>query len=239
MLKIMIDGQAPISFQWGTENHHPIIQRQIPVIFEYTETADYIPLFIELDTDDPPMEIAAMINGEVKGAAVYTGEVTEILLYLDEEDLNEEIEIVFAYNTRSTPEPKRNFGLVNRTTKQVDYVPLIVRPRVQYYHIKFTEKENNELAQPFIQLQQNYPNPFNPDTRIDFYISHDDFVTVSIFNIRGQRVKDVYRGPLQAGKHHAIWDGTDSSGKPVSSGVYMYRLQTRQGSVQRRMALIK
>ncbi len=76
---------------------------------------------------------------------------------------------------------------------------------------------------------ENYPNPFNPSTTISFSVTQNsDFVSLEIFNIKGQKVKQLVSNSanqLSAGQHSVVWDGTDENNKPVSSGIYMYQLK--------------
>jgi len=89
------------------------------------------------------------------------------------------------------------------------------------------------------QLSQNYPNPFNPTTSISFNLPEAGQVTLAVYNILGQQVAIVAEGLFSAGPHEVVWDGTDDSGVPVSSGVYLYRIQTGQFSETRKMLLMK
>ena len=86
----------------------------------------------------------------------------------------------------------------------------------------------DEIPKPQVSLS-NYPNPFNPETTISFNVTQtSSFVTLEIFNIKGQKVKQLIStsaNQLSAGQHSIVWDGTDSSNKPVSSGIYMYQLK--------------
>ncbi|MDP8202622.1 MAG: T9SS type A sorting domain-containing protein [Candidatus Tenebribacter burtonii] len=71
----------------------------------------------------------------------------------------------------------------------------------------------------------NYPNPFNPFTLIQFTLPDDvENPVVEIFNIKGQKIKTLANNELTKGKHSTIWNGDDEFGKPVSSGVYFYKL---------------
>ncbi len=87
---------------------------------------------------------------------------------------------------------------------------------------------DDEFPKPEITLS-NYPNPFNPETTISFSVKQNsDFVNLEIFNIKGQRVKQLVSdsaNQLSAGQHFVIWDGTDKNNQPVSSGIYMYQLK--------------
>ena len=71
----------------------------------------------------------------------------------------------------------------------------------------------------------NYPNPFNPTTTISFSVTQtSSFITLEIYNIKGQKVKQLVSDQLSAGQHSIVWNGDDRSGKSVGSGVYLYKL---------------
>ncbi len=98
----------------------------------------------------------------------------------------------------------------------------------------------NETSVPkSYALHQNYPNPFNPSTSITYALPLACKVEITLFNLTGQRVRTLVSGSRPAGEHSVIWDGRDSQGRPVSSGVYLYRLDTNEFSTGRKMLLIK
>jgi len=74
-------------------------------------------------------------------------------------------------------------------------------------------------------LRQNYPNPFNPATALDFGLSKEGAATVRVLDIHGRLVRTLISGRLPAGQHRATWDGNDSSGRAVASGVYVVELE--------------
>ncbi len=86
------------------------------------------------------------------------------------------------------------------------------------------------------QLSQNYPNPFNPSTTIDFDIGFLDGlnqdIAFSIYNIRGQEVRNLMETQMQPGSYSITWNGLDDQGKQVSSGIYFARLMTGKGYVK-------
>ncbi len=86
------------------------------------------------------------------------------------------------------------------------------------------QHEEYQIIPPQIELYANYPNPFNPVTTISFSIPDDCKVDVSIYNIKGQKVKRLVNEEMEKGLHKIVWDSTDNSGKSVSSGVYFYKL---------------
>lgn len=83
-------------------------------------------------------------------------------------------------------------------------------------------------------LEQNYPNPFNPATQIAFNIPEASNVTLEVFNIQGQHITTLVDGNLSAGRHQVSFDGSD-----LSSGIYMYRIQSNHQVETRIMTLIK
>jgi len=84
---------------------------------------------------------------------------------------------------------------------------------------------DNELPLPEITLS-NYPNPFNPETTISFSVTQNsDFVTIDIFNIKGQKINSLVNEQLLKGEHSITWNGEDELSKTVSSGVYLYKLK--------------
>lgn len=88
-------------------------------------------------------------------------------------------------------------------------------------------------------LAGNYPNPFNPETTIAFSLEKAGSVKLEVYNIRGQRVKTLANGNMDKGKHNIVWNGRDSNGNQVSSGLYLYRLTTEKKEFNSKMILLK
>jgi len=88
-------------------------------------------------------------------------------------------------------------------------------------------------------LKQNYPNPFNPSTTISFDIVSAGAVNVSVYNVRGQRVRVLVDKYMPVGEHNVAWDGLDEHGSAVGSGVYLYRMSAGGYSSVKKMVLMK
>jgi hypothetical protein len=87
---------------------------------------------------------------------------------------------------------------------------------------------------------ENYPNPFNPSTTIRYALPAPAKVTLAVYDVSGRLVRTIVRDVARpAGVFEAMWDGTDSSGQPVASGVYFYRLQAGPESLTRKAVLLK
>jgi hypothetical protein len=91
---------------------------------------------------------------------------------------------------------------------------------------------------------QNYPNPFNPETWIPYWLAQDNKVTIRIYDIRGQIIHTIALGNQAAGTYltkdrAAYWNGKDSLGQTVASGVYFYTLQAGDFIATKRMVIVK
>jgi len=89
------------------------------------------------------------------------------------------------------------------------------------------------------ELSQNYPNPFNPGTTIACTLPVASHLSLAIFNLLGQRVTQLVDQALPAGDYTFSWNGTDRFGKPVASGVYLYRMEARDFVQARPMTLLR
>ncbi len=97
---------------------------------------------------------------------------------------------------------------------------------------------NPEVPESFV-LFQNYPNPFNPETAISFQMREAGPVDLTIFNVLGQPVRKLVSGFMDAGSRQVTWDGTDNLGQRVSSGVYVYQLQSSELVQTKKMVLLQ
>jgi hypothetical protein len=89
------------------------------------------------------------------------------------------------------------------------------------------------------ELLGNYPNPFNPATEIRFLAPNAGDAKVEIYNVAGQLVKTVFNGRVEAGIRNVNWDGKDTNGNSVSSGIYFYRLSSAGQVDTDRMIMLK
>jgi flagellar hook assembly protein FlgD len=88
-------------------------------------------------------------------------------------------------------------------------------------------------------LEQNSPNPFNPMTQIKYAIPRASDVRLSVYNASGEKVRTLVDGYEAAGFKAVTWDGMNDAGKPVTSGVYMYRLNAGDFDQSHKMVLVK
>ena len=92
----------------------------------------------------------------------------------------------------------------------------------------------NSIVPASFNLYQNYPNPFNPVTKIKFDVKKSDNVKISVYNLQGKMVKEVVNQVLPAGSFEVSFDG-----KELSSGMYVYRMETNGNMITKKMSLVK
>jgi hypothetical protein len=97
---------------------------------------------------------------------------------------------------------------------------------------------DNNLPSSFA-LAQNYPNPFNPTTTIKFSLPASGKATLEVFNVLGVLVATPFNGMANAGDNTVVWDGKNTKGESVASGVYLYRLTSGSYNETRKMMLLK
>ncbi len=100
------------------------------------------------------------------------------------------------------------------------------------------EDETDVLPETF-SLHQNYPNPFNPATVLSYDLPEASNVRLAVYDMMGRQVRVLIQGHESAGRKQVVWNGLDASGRSVSAGVYLYRIDTGQHSATRKMLLMK
>lgn len=90
-----------------------------------------------------------------------------------------------------------------------------------------------------VELYQNYPNPFNPSTNIRCSLPGNSEATLEIFDVLGKKITTVFHGALSSGSHTFLWNGLDEHGTPVPSGLYSYRLRSKDFVQTKKMLFLK
>ena len=105
---------------------------------------------------------------------------------------------------------------------------------------------SSHVNKPNFVLSQNYPNPFNPSgscrgniTTIGFTIPSDENVNITVYNIKGQKVKTIIDQDFSKGNHKVTWNGKDKNNRTVSSGVYFYRLRSGNYTSTKKILILK
>lgn len=106
------------------------------------------------------------------------------------------------------------------------------------YNVTVNAEDESDVPQ-LAKLFSAYPNPFNPNTTIRFSLPKDNAVSLIVYNLKGQQIRTLAYGSYKKGEQSFQWDGTDSNGKAVPSGVYVYKLKGKDVEFTRKMTLMK
>ncbi len=107
-----------------------------------------------------------------------------------------------------------------------------------FEYMGLTYVENMDTPVQF-SLCQNYPNPFNPNTTIEFTVPEAGFTELAVYNMAGQKIRELVSADMTPGVYSVVWDGRDEKGTPGSSGVYISRLKAGDNVFSNRMMLVK
>ena len=100
-----------------------------------------------------------------------------------------------------------------------------------------------EVETPFVPaataLMQNFPNPFNPSTTLAFDVAQAGNVTIQVYDVSGRLVATLLDSHKEIGSHRVEWNGKNTSGSLVPSGMYFYRMKTAGFEVTKKMILVR
>jgi len=141
----------------------------------------------------------------------------------------------------------RDGGMLAPSTQS--YVDDSVEPGREYtYTLVVVMADGSELSSRSVttaipalatSLSQNYPNPFNPSTTISFTLAEQSRVNVSVFTLEGKKVATLVDEVLPAGPNTVHWNGRNSGGAFLSSGIYVCRLEAGKTVLSRKMVYLK
>ena len=213
-------------------------ERPVSGNFLHQEKPDYEVIDV-LEIDPEITEIGVFQDSVCVGAVAVRDSAEQILVYSDNANRDPVPFTIEVTTGRGTRIPIIDYSTLNLRTGKFENKP-VIHGRQEYSAIKLGEKgEPVENAPIKVQLHRNYPNPFNPTTTILFSLPKEEVIELIIFNIKGQKVKTLFKGNIEAGKHKAVWNGKDANEKPVSSGVYFYKLKAGKKELIRKMLMLK
>ncbi len=229
-------GPPPLMKDAGTvelvkENVYPGYHGEVPLWLDLNTQAGGVQFTVDYD----PSQI--IINGITAGNMVSD-------LVLDYNDTGNQIKGVIydfsldEFGPAAGELVTLDIDIKNSADKLSNALKLVDFEIVTIDAYKLNVEVLGELPETF-QLNQNYPNPFNIRTLISFDMPYSSMVRMDIYNVLGQNVKELYVGYLEAGSHQLIWDGSNSGGDMVTSGIYFYRFQAENFDRTMKMLLVK
>lgn len=239
MVSLILLPDAPQEMYWNNSSLN-IDPREVAksTAFSYDEKLDYQPVYIEFDPENIPEEIGLYVGGVCQGAAVVDSSKISVCLYNDASKAGGDLELVFYYEGKGKS-MSEGWTVYNPQSLVFENTGLRADQIGDYAYISFNREEGESPTPLVTSLRQNYPNPFNPSTTLSFVLGTESEANLDIFNARGQLIRSFRYDQLARGLHTVEWDGKDSTGRTVSSGLYFYRLRTPETSLVNKMLLLK
>lgn len=126
-------------------------------------------------------------------------------------------------------------GSLFETDQNIDMIVSFINS-----HLEPTSNDDHTSQSPLLLKNVSaYPNPFNPSTTISFELLKSDSVSIDIFNLKGQLIKNLCHQNFNSGTHSIVWDGKTDEGTPCSSGQYLYRMKVENSLLTKKLLLIK
>jgi hypothetical protein len=197
-----------------------------PEVLQFIEaTTPYLPNAWQLyfNTDSTGMVSYGGIDASVGNFPIRTDTVETILQFKFK-----------ALEVTGIGETPVEFGTKYNTGNRLgdDFNTIVIDGKV-YLHVISPVLEPTDFPKGY-ELEQNYPNPFNPTTTIGFTVVNPQNISIDVFNIHGQHIQNIFNGMVSTGRHEVTFD---AAGLP--SGIYLYRLTTRNGIQVKKLTLLK
>ncbi len=234
---IVVDEQFEL--HWNSLSISEPYEKEETEFFTYEDKPNYEMIEIEyIENGENILEVGIYQGDVCVGASKVEGYPVQLMAYTDAINRSDNLSFELVSGGRNI----RKIDIVwkyNFETEQ--YESTTLHPfENQFSLIKLGKSGENIPEEPLLTNLSNYPNPFNPTTTIKFTTTeHTEHTELNIYNMKGQKVKQLVSGQLSAGKHSVIWDGRDENNNPVSSGIYLYRLETADKVISKKMILIK
>ncbi|MFA6976404.1 MAG: T9SS type A sorting domain-containing protein [Mesotoga sp.] len=234
---IMIQTVRDCEFVWNNPLTTPIIvDPRKPTYFVYEDKPNYETIMIESIEGNPDYaEIGVFQDDVCIGARVNEAYPIQILAYSTpvEEGGGPLIFMLYSESKGPVSVSPATFHPGNNIANEQTIEP------ERYGFRVLTLKTNDQQMPSALALHSNYPNPFNPSTTINFSLPKTAPVRLVIYNIRGQKVKELLNESLEGGNHNVVWNGRDDGNRPVASGVYFTRLEQSGVTKISKMMLMK
>ena len=216
----------PRAFEWVSASVDSINITQLNILdnftLEWTESAD-----VDQDTID---YIVYANVGQYSKEEIY--DTTGLSYPIPYQDIAEEA-------FRDVPGNNATIRFSVWAYDGTDSLKISGDDRVLYVNrYEYLKLEENGIPSSFA-LHDNYPNPFNPKTQIRFNLPQRNNVNITIYNMLGQKVKVFSMINTPAGTHSITWNAANQNGQPLSAGVYLYQMISKDFVQTRKMVLLK
>ena len=104
--------------------------------------------------------------------------------------------------------------------------------------VHIVDEDKNMISNHYL-LGDNYPNPFNPSTKFSYIVPEDGFISLNIYDLKGNRINKLISEYKPRDNYSISWNGTDDGGRFVPAGIYFYTMKTEKQMITKKMVLLK
>lgn len=209
----------------------PSVAPQPPVLVFNPEEFVFEALTNDIITDELSIENTGSGIGTYSIELIYTGNWLELDSYSGDVEPDEIDTILLTINPDGLENGDHSAEISITDNRNVTVIPVTLT-------VDMVDANNNLINAN--TLLGNHPNPFNPSTTISFSLIEQSNIEVSIYSIKGQKIKTLVKSSFGTGVHSTVWNGNNDSGEPVSSGVYFYKLRVNgKTEATKKMLLLK
>jgi len=222
------------SMVWQHFGQQMAFQKAIPENFTAIETPSYQAVEIDsISGISDIKEIGAFKNGVCVGASVVDSYPIHLQVY--DEASPELLEYQIITESKSAGNTSMAIARKNITLKAQS-----LRDGISVFSILSLNSKDIETDIPLPQIRTSaYPNPFNANISISLETSKDSQTEVTVFNVKGEKVETIYNDMLTKGSHDFTWNGYNSAGMRLSSGIYFYKVRTDTNTLTRKIVLVR
>lgn len=209
--------------------------------FTFTEQADYTPIFIELDSTVKPLEIGAFVEDVCVGATSVFPDDTLVLVPAYTKGISGEIYFEYYYgsNKMHTP-PISEYYVKSNRHKQIEQRTIHTSDISDYFLVSLKKPEAKESpgksTNAWIKCN---PNPLKSGGTVSFYIPHDGYTEIKLYNIFGVEQMILYSGVSNMGTHQLSIDGKDANNNNLPNGTYILSLKSFKSMSQSKIIVLR
>ncbi len=213
--------------------------------FTYEEQIDYLPIMLEVPDTLEVAEVGVYVDGVCRGfGKVAEDDTAYIRAYVLDENNPAEAELQFVYYFENSKNMflVEDYNVIDPKTGITLATQIDLANPSDYYMISTNGKVTSfEDTLPVNKIRLNvYPNPMNSESlNIAYQARKDARLSVSVYNIKGQKVANVFNGISNTKKGELIWNGKDINGKSVANGIYFMRANSEGMSITEKFMIMK
>lgn len=199
---VILECSENATFQWGEEFSSQKRELLVPVYFEYSETADYTPIFIELDSNDQPVEVGAFIGNKCIGASTVESVDSDIMIrsYIPS-DTSGVITFESYYGfEKALPEKVNEYFVRNQETGIREKRVINSRERKKFYQVSFKNESSSLLDLSPLKFNF-YPNPGSGSGILDYFLPQESEVVFELFDMYGRKMNSLFVSKKEAGQY--------------------------------------